>query len=171
MSTIEAATTAADSLRQGFKDVFSQLASGVCVVAFWRDGHLHGFTATSVTSVSLRPPRVLFCVAQSSQSYACLGVGLSVGIAVLSAGQRTLSDRFASKGAPGSYDDVATIEGPGRAPLIAGALGQLGAEIVELIPSGDHAVVLCDVTSALASADGAPLLYHARSYHTLHPTS
>jgi flavin reductase len=170
MSTIEATMPPADSLRQGFKDVFSQLASGVSVVTFRRGDHLHGFTATSVTSVSLQPPRVLFCVAQSSQSYACLGIGMSVGISVLSAGQRALSDRFASKLAPGSYDDVATIEGAGQAPLIAGALGQLSAAIVDLIPSGDHAIVLCDVIFARAAA-GAPLLYHARNYHTLHPSS
>ncbi|WP_315722043.1 MULTISPECIES: flavin reductase family protein [unclassified Bradyrhizobium] len=171
MSALEATMTAADSLRQDFKDVFSQLASGVCIVTFRRGGQLHGFTATSVTSVSLQPPRVLFCVAQSSQSYACLGVGMSVGVSVLSAGQRALSDRFASKLAPGSYDDVATIEGAGQAPLIAGALGQLSTAIVDLIPSGDHAIVLCDVTWAHAGGDGAPLLYHARNYHTLHQSS
>ncbi|MGJ4958513.1 flavin reductase family protein [Bradyrhizobium sp. HKCCYLRH2015] len=170
MSALEATITSAGDIRQGFKDVFSQLASGVCIVTFRRGGQLHGFTATSVTSVSLQPPRVLFCVAQNSQSYACLGVGMSVGISVLSAGQRALSDRFASKLAPGSYDDVATIEGAGQAPLIAGALGQLGTAIVDLIPSGDHAIVLCNVTSAHAGG-GAPLLYHARNYHTLHQSS
>ena len=46
-------TISPDELRQTFKEVFSQLASGVCVVTFWRGGRLHGFTATSVTSVSL----------------------------------------------------------------------------------------------------------------------
>ncbi|NPU13536.1 flavin reductase [Bradyrhizobium sp. 83012] len=170
MSTIEAAITPADNLRQGFKDVFSQLASGVSVVTFWRGNHLHGFTATSLTSVSLQPPRVLFCVAQGSQSYAALGAGTCVGISLLSAGQRELSDRFARKLAPGAYEDVALTGPDERAPLIAGALGHLTADIVELIPSGDHAIVLCDVTAAQA-AGGAPLLYHARAYHTLHPRS
>ena len=171
MSVIEAMAPSADDLKRAFKDVFSQLASGVCIVSFWRGSHLHGFTATSVTSVSLQPPRILFCVAKSSQSYTSLGAGTCVGISVLNAGQRELSDRFARTLPPGSYDNVELISGSGRAPLIAGALGHLTAEIVELIVSGDHAIVLCDVTSAHAAGDAAPLLYHARDYHTLYQSS
>jgi len=178
MSVVEgeaSVSTSADELKRAFKDVFSQLASGVTVVTFWRGGNLrgnlHGFTATSVTSVSLAPPRVLFCVAQSSRSYASLSTGMSVGISILASGQRELSDRFASKLTPGSYEDVELVGGSNRAPLIAGALGHLSADIVDLIPSGDHAIVLCDISSAHAAGGGTPLLYHARNYHTLHPSS
>ncbi|BAM87158.1 flavin reductase like domain protein [Bradyrhizobium oligotrophicum S58] len=174
MSVVEgeaSVPTSADELKRAFRDVFSQLASGVSVVTFWRGGNLHGFTATSVTSVSLVPPRVLFCVAQSSRSYASLSTGMSVGISILTSGQRELSDRFASKLAPGSYDDVELIGGTHRAPLIAGALGHLSADIVDLIPSGDHAIVLCDIHSAQAAGGGTPLLYHARNYHTIHQSS
>lgn len=174
MSVMEAAAASnksAGDLTHAFKSVFSQLASGVCVVTFWRDGQLHGFTATSVTSVSLQPPRVLFCLAQSSRSYTSLAAGTCVGISILSAEQQQLSDRFARKLAPGSYDDVAIVAPADRAPLIAGALGHLAADIVDLIPSGDHAIVLCDIVAAQVADGGAPLLYHARNYHTLHPNS
>src|SRR5882757_11041562 len=87
-------TAPPDDLTRTFKEVFSQLASGVCVVTFWRGGRLHGFTATSVISVSLKPLRVLFCVSQTSESYSCLTTGSVVGISILHAGQRALSDRF-----------------------------------------------------------------------------
>ena len=90
-------TTSPDDLTRTFKEVFSQLASGVCVVTFWRGGRLHGFTATSVISVSLNPLRVLFCVSQASESYSCLNSGSVIGISILDAEQRTLSDRFARK--------------------------------------------------------------------------
>src|SRR3954465_4748540 len=156
MSVMEAAaaiTRSADDLKHAFKNVFSQLASGVCVVTFWHDGQLHGFTATSVTSVSLQPPRVLFCVAQASQSYNFITTGTHVGISILSAAQEALSNRFASRLAPGAYEDVAITGSDGPAPLIAGALGHLTAGIVERIPSGDHAIVLCDVTSANPAGD------------------
>src|SRR5713226_1123381 len=99
-------TTPRDDLTWTFKEVFSRLASGVCVVTFWRGGRLHGFTATSVTSVSLRPLRVLFCVSQTSESYSWLTSGSVIGISILNAQQRALSDRFASKAAFGAYDDV-----------------------------------------------------------------
>jgi flavin reductase (DIM6/NTAB) family NADH-FMN oxidoreductase RutF len=160
-------TTSADDLTRTFKEVFSQLASGVCVVTFWRGGRLHGFTATSVTAVSLRPLRALFCVSQSSESYSFLTSGSVIGISILDAEQRALSDRFASKVAHGAYDDVRIADGAQQAPLLDGALGHLAAVVVEMIPSGDHAIVLCDITSAHAESDGTPLLYCRRTYHSL----
>jgi flavin reductase len=156
-----------DDLDLRFKEAFSRLASGVCVVTFWRNSRIHGFTATSVTSVSMRPPRVLFCVSQNSESYSCLSNGTALGISILKVEQRTLSDRFASKVAVGAYDDVGIADVEQPAPLIAGALGHVTATVVKMIASGDHTIVLCDVTSAQAEGDGIPLLYCRRSYHRL----
>jgi flavin reductase (DIM6/NTAB) family NADH-FMN oxidoreductase RutF len=150
-----------------FKDVFSRLASGVCVVALWRGGHLHGFTATSVISVSLRPLRVLFCVSHTSESYSFLTYGTAVGISILNLDQRALSDRFAGKVAFGAYDDVRIENGAQPAPLLKGALGHITAVVAEMIPSGDHSIVLCDVKSAHAEGDGTPLVYYGRTYQNL----
>jgi flavin reductase (DIM6/NTAB) family NADH-FMN oxidoreductase RutF len=161
-------TLVANDLSSSFKEAFSRLASGACVVTFWRAGRLHGFTATSVTAVSIRPARFLFCLSQTSESYSCLTRGSAVGVSILHQDQRTLSDRFASKVAAGGYDDVTVVEGAGRAPLLDGALSHVAGIVVDLIPSGDHAIVLCDVTSAHAENDGTPLLYYRRAYHSLH---
>ena len=160
-------TAPPDDLTQTFKEVFSQLASGVCVVTFWRGGRLHGFTATSVTSVSLNPLRVLFCISQTSESHSCLASGSVIGISILNAEQRALSDRFARKVAFGAYDDVPIADSAHQAPLLEGALGHITAAVAEMIPSGDHTIVLCDVTSAHAESDGTPLLYCRRTYHSL----
>lgn len=161
-------TTTSNDLNRAFREVFSQLASGVCVVTFWRGDRLHGFTATSVTSVSLNPLRVLFCVSRSGESHSYLASGSAIGISILTAEQRALSDRFASKVAFGAYDDVRIAGGSHQAPLLEGALGHITAVVAEMIPSGDHAIVLCDVTSAQAASNGAPLLYCRRNYHSLH---
>lgn len=157
----------ANDLSRTFKDVFSRLASGVCVVTFWRAGRLHGFTATSVTSVSMKPMRILFCLSETSESYPYLTPGAAVGISILNVDQRALSDRFASKVAAGAYDDVEICERIAHAPLLDGALGHVTGIVVDQIPSGDHAIILCDVTSAHAVNDGAPLLYCNRAYHSL----
>lgn len=161
-------TNDAHALARGFKDVFSRLASGVCVVSFWRDGRIHGFTATSVTSVSLAPPRVLFCLSRSSDSHAGLQVGTAVGISVLHAGQQVLSERFARRlRGEGGYDDVGLSSAIRHAPVIDGAIGQIAATVTQVIPSGDHSILLCDVADAKASDAGEPLLYCKRAYHRL----
>ncbi len=163
-------TETANDLARTFKETFSRLASGVCVVTFWRAGRLHGFTATSVTSVSINPTRVLFCLSAASESYSFLAPGSAIGISILHADQRTLSDRFASKVAPGAYDDIRVAAGTENAPVLDGALGHVTGIVTDLIPSGDHVIVLCDVTSAHTENDGSPLLYCRRAYHSLHAT-
>lgn len=160
-------TLTANDLNRTFKEVFSRLASGVCVVTFWRVGRLHGFTATSVISVSMRPLRVLFCLSETSESFTQLVPGSAIGISILNADQRALSDRFAGKVAFGGYDDVGVAGESARAPLIDGALGHITGVVAELVPSGDHVIVICDVTSAHAENDGVPLLYCKRAYHSL----
>jgi len=89
------------------------------------------------------------------------------GISILDAEQRTLSDRFARKVAFGAYDDVRIVGGAQQAPLLDGALGHITAVVAEMIPSGDHVIALCDVTSAHSESDGTPLLYCRRAYHSL----
>lgn len=162
-------TDDARDITRGFKDVFSRLASGVCVVSYWRGESVHGFTATSVTSVSLTPLRVLFCLSRGSDSHACLRPGLPVGISVLHAEQQILSERFARRvGEGNAYGDVPLSPVIRHAPVLEGAIGQIAARVAEIIPSGDHSIVLCDVTDAHASSDGEPLLYCKRTYHRLH---
>lgn len=162
-------TEPAHDIARRFKEVFSRLASGVCVVSFRKNGRVHGFTATSVTSVSAAPPRVLFCLARGSDSHSGLRVGTPVGISVLHAGQQVLSERFARslRGGDG-YDDISLSEALSHAPVLDGAIGQIAATIAEMIPAGDHTIVLCDVAEAQASHEGEPLLYCKRSYHRLH---
>lgn len=45
-------------------------------------------------------------------------------------------------------------DGAQRASLLEGVIGHIPAIIVEMIPAGDHAIMLCDVESAHAEGDG-----------------
>ena len=152
-----------------FKAVFRRLASGVCVVMFRRNGRPHGFTATSVTSVSMAPPMALFCVGTTNDSHPHLAVGTPLGISLLSAEQRPLSDRFAGKAGAAGYDDVATVEGHGGTLLLPGALAHLSARVARLVPAGDHSIVVCDLEAAAVADAAAPLLHFSRAYHALAP--
>jgi flavin reductase len=154
---------------EAFKAAFRRLASGVCVVMFRRHGRPHGFTATSVTSVSMAPPKALFCVGTTNDSHPHLSVGTLVGISMLSAAQRSLSDRFAGKAGPHGYDDVETVEGPGGTLLLPGALAHLSARVAERVPAGDHSIIVCDLAAAMLAEEAPPLLHFSRAYHALAP--
>ncbi len=45
-----------------FRKAMRRLTSAVSVISAMHDGVRHGITVTSVTSVSMAPPSLLFCV-------------------------------------------------------------------------------------------------------------
>lgn len=143
------------------------LASGVSVISFWAGADLHGFAATSLTSVSMNPPAALFCVGQQSRSLAHLQLGKAVGISILGAHQTSLSARF-SRGQPrGSFADIETLPGVSGAPMIRGALAALEGRIIEQHPVGDNVICVCSLLSARTDAQMQPLIYVSRRYHEL----
>jgi flavin reductase (DIM6/NTAB) family NADH-FMN oxidoreductase RutF len=84
-------------------------------------------------------------------------------VTVLAAGQRMLAGRFAASGRPGArllLEDVPHRRGEGSGALIVeGGLAALECAVSQLIPAGDHLVVIAGVTSVAYVADsGDPLI-------------
>lgn len=138
-------------------------ASGVTVVTTAAGGVPLGFTATSFSSVSLDPPLVLVCLDLRADCHAAFAGADRMGISVLSSGQLDVAMRFAKKGedkfrgipvSPGSIVDV---------PLIEGALVHLECRMHTRTPAGDHTLLLGEVVAG-RRFDGAPLVYHDRSF-------
>ncbi len=94
--------------REEFRAVMSRLASGVSVVAA-RDGrHDLAMTATSLVSVSLDPPTVLFCVHSDARIAEAVSEGDRWAVSIL--GERGLpeADWLATPGRP-TLDQLARI--------------------------------------------------------------
>jgi flavin reductase (DIM6/NTAB) family NADH-FMN oxidoreductase RutF len=84
-------------------------------------------------------------------------------VTILAAGQRMLAGRFAASGRPGArllLDDVPHRRGTASGALIVeGGLAALECAVSQLIPAGDHLVVIAGVTSVAYVADsGDPLI-------------
>ena len=54
-------------LGSDFRKAMRRLTSAVSVISTAHDGARHGITVTSVTSVSMTPPSILFCVNRASR--------------------------------------------------------------------------------------------------------
>ncbi|MFE3183040.1 flavin reductase family protein [Streptomyces violascens] len=165
-----------------FRSAMARVAGPVAVVTVRApDGVPCGMTVSSLCSVSLRPPLVLFCVAATASCHPVLRTARRWCVSVLAAGQEDVARRFAAKG-----ED--RFAGPGLdifggLPAVRGSLARLLCAYERIVPAGDHSMVIGRVLEAqLPSGEGslmssgghpadAPLVYHARGYRSLAPAA
>jgi flavin reductase (DIM6/NTAB) family NADH-FMN oxidoreductase RutF len=150
------------------RSTMGQFATGVTVITT-RDasGRPFGTTVNAVSSVSLRPPLVLACLRQESETLSALLERRRFAINVLHSSQTELSDRFAQRNAADAWDAVAH-RSVAEIPVLEGSLATLECELHDVADGGDHAVVVGHVVGLdRSSADADPLLFYAGTYRRI----
>lgn len=149
-----------------FKDLFANWPSGVSVITCTgTDGNPHGFTASSVISVSLNPPLILFALKRTARSMPHFLEANSFAVNALRQDQAELSTRFSTPH-PDRFGDLAYAAGEKTgAPLLDGAWGQIECEMYAQHDGGDHVLFLGRIVS-IEYAPAEPLVYHRRGYRT-----
>lgn len=147
-----------------FRKVMSHLASGVTVVTTTReDGTPWGFTATAFTAVSLSPPLVLICVADSTESYKAMTDADFFAVNFLSEQQEEISRRFAAR-LQERFVGVPYRSGEHGSPILDGCLGFAECRKIAAHTHGDHAVIIGEMLDGAARDDREPLLYYRGAY-------
>jgi flavin reductase ActVB len=149
-----------------FRAVYSRIPVSVAVVATIDDrGVPHGMTIGSLCCVSKAPPLLLFCVSQETSSHDPLCLARRYCISVLAHGQHDVARRYGTHGAPRfSSSQVRIIDG---LPAVNEALAWLVCTRRQLLPCGDHTIILAVIERA-ESSDVFPLIYQRHAYHTLY---
>jgi flavin reductase (DIM6/NTAB) family NADH-FMN oxidoreductase RutF len=119
-----------------------------------------GLCATSFTSVSLDPPLVSFTVGLRSSSWPTIEAAAQVMVHLLAENQEALARLFALSGAAKFGPGTRWHRGARGLPVLDDVLAALLVEPVQLLPVGDHALVLGRVAEAVHTAGGRPLLHH-----------
>ena len=146
-----------------YRKALGAFATGVTVVvAHTPEGEIRAFTANSFTSVSLDPALVLVCLAKSSSSLEIFRSAEQFSINILSAGQRDLSNAFASRD-PEVKKAAAGRLATGNPAYVPGALAVLVCGRHELVDAGDHVILIGRVRKVLAT-DGQPLGFFRGGY-------
>ncbi|SDC63289.1 NADH-FMN oxidoreductase RutF, flavin reductase (DIM6/NTAB) family [Rhodococcus tukisamuensis] len=143
--------------------------AGVVIVTLDAGSGPVGFTATSFASLSLDPPLVSFNIADTSSSIDALRGAGSLVIHLLGEHQRHLAQRF-SRSAEERFRDVSLWNRlESGEPVLHGTPIWLRTTVHQLIPAGDHTLVIGLVTRVHdeddAEAAASPLLYHDGRYH------
>jgi flavin reductase (DIM6/NTAB) family NADH-FMN oxidoreductase RutF len=156
---------------QAFRATLAQWASGVTIVTSTHNGQRVGITASSFSSVSLEPPRVLICVAKRLYTHRVIETSQVFAVNILSAAQQEWGMLFAGK-VPEGQDRFAEIDvftAETGSPLLPEVLGWLDCRLSGAHDGGDHTIFVGDVVAAGAADLGEPILYHNRQWRQLAP--
>ncbi|GAA2066082.1 flavin reductase family protein [Catenulispora yoronensis] len=150
-----------------FRDVMAHVAMPVTVVTTLDpQGRWHGATIGSLTSLSLDPPLVMFALGRTTTLHHPLCASPRFAISILTSTQHHLATRFAGTPTTRFDGDVAFLNG---LPIVDAATAWLICDRWQLIPAGDHTIVIGQVDNAVQGPEAptGPLVYHQRRYHGL----
>ena len=158
--------TAPDAPPAAFRQLLGRFATGVAVVTTRApDGRPVGMTASSLASVSLRPPLLSVSIDHAATIHAAILAAPAFVVNVLEESQEAISRRFAEDH-PDRFDGIGYRLGDHGLVMIDGAHAWIECERHELVEAGDHTIVLGRVTGG-TTGDGRPLLYYRGGYGAL----
>lgn len=158
-----------------FKSAFRNHAGGVAVItADIGDGPV-GLTATSVISVSVEPPLIVFSVSEQSSSTPTIRQADTVVIHLLGADQLAIAKLCATSGIDRFADTSLWTRLATGEPLFPSAPSWIRGKVVNSLEAGGSTVIVVQALDANSpelenSSTGhieRPLVYHNRSWHVL----
>ena len=126
---------------RAYRSALGGFGTGVALVAA-RDaaGNAHGMIINSLTSVSLQPPIMLWCLANSSAAFKVFTEAPAFSLNILRSDDAEVAQRFSRKGdrviPP---EQITTMES--GAPVLTAAVASLDCRLRLRQPMGDHEVI------------------------------
>ncbi|HWW26047.1 MAG TPA: flavin reductase family protein, partial [Caulobacter sp.] len=147
-----------------FKEVLAHLASGVAIISCWDGPTPRGLLVSSITGLSVEPPRFLFCVRKAAGSHDALLASRECGVAMLGAADEDEAMRFASssRAAERFVPDRWRLKAQAP-PAYRGGVATARCRIDTVIEADTHSIfIVTALCSALTS--GPPLVAWNRGF-------
>jgi flavin reductase (DIM6/NTAB) family NADH-FMN oxidoreductase RutF len=151
--------------QRDLRDAFGCFATGVTVITSQTDsGERIGLTANSFTSVSLDPPMLLFCPANTASALPGLRAAGRFAVNVLSPDSQAVADRFAMRGID-RFAEAEWLDWEG-VPVLAEAKAAFACTLHADHDGGDHRIIVGLIQRAGFTRNADSLLYlHGRYRH------
>ncbi|MBI3437311.1 MAG: flavin reductase [Proteobacteria bacterium] len=146
---------------QAYRRAMGAFATGVTVVAADAPRGVSGITVNSLTSVSLKPRLLLWCLGDESARYEVFAHAEDWGVTVLSANERALALRFARAETEGVAPEEA--EAFGAAPILKAGIAWFACRTRERRKAGDHLIIIGEVLDFRVKR-GAALTFYRGLY-------
>ncbi|MBL9029714.1 MAG: flavin reductase family protein [Caedimonas sp.] len=152
-----------------FRKTLSRFATGVAVVLTHdSDDQLQGVTINSLTSVSLDPPLILFCLKSASARCALFQKSKRFSLNILAESQYDLAHHFAGR-EPENWEKIELYSTPEGDPRLQGCAAYLCCDLHTIIPGGDHKIFLCRVTGLESDGTKEPLIFYQSRFCAAQP--
>jgi flavin reductase (DIM6/NTAB) family NADH-FMN oxidoreductase RutF len=149
-----------------YRRTCSLFATGITVITTLdENGHPHGMTVNSFSSVSLDPPLVLVCIDLRNAILGHFLTSACFAVNILAEHQEEVSRRFSSA-SENRFHGMEWERGESGVPLLGGVLARMECALTKTFEAGDHAVLVGEVRHA-SWREGKPLLYFNSSYRNM----
>ncbi|KUI35891.1 oxidoreductase [Mycobacterium sp. IS-1590] len=148
------------------REAFGHFPSGVIAIAAEVDGTRIGLAASTFVPVSLDPPLVSFCVQNTSETWPRLENLPSLGISVLGEAHDEAARTLAAKTGD-RFAGLHTVSRQSGAVFIDGTAVWLESAIEQLVPAGDHTIVILRVCDITVHDNVAPIVFHRSTFRRL----
>jgi flavin reductase (DIM6/NTAB) family NADH-FMN oxidoreductase RutF len=152
-----------------FRQAAGRFASGVTVVTTQATEGAYGVTVSSFASLSLNPLLVAVSINRSSPLLDYVRSAQAFAVSVLASDQQQVADYFATRGRtpePTGFATVPTTARQTSAPIIEGCLSWFDCTVEDVLPGGDHEILVGRVVAA-GGRTGEPLVYWSGGYRAL----
>jgi len=167
MNTVERSTDTAVSVEE-FKAVFRNYPGGVAVITADSGQGPVALTATSVASVSVAPPMLVFSISELSSSTPTIRKAETVVIHLIRADELSVAQLGATSGVDRFADHSIWERLPSGEPYFTAIQTWIRARVVRTMDVGGSAVVaVVALETRMSDEHGDPLVYHNRTWHRL----
>ena len=151
---------------QALREAFGHFPTGVIAIAAEVAGARVGLAASTFVPVSLDPPLVSFCVQNTSETWPKLQGAPVLGISVLGESHDVAARTLAAKTGD-RFAGLETVSSEAGAVFVKGTCVWLESAIEQLVPAGDHTIVILRVCDIAVHADVAPIVFHRSAFRRL----
>lgn len=156
---------------QSFKNVMARWATGIAIITTTHAGEQQGFTANSLTSVSIEPLLISMSVAKTLHAGDLIQQSGMFAVNILKRHQAEWGQIFAGfTDATDRFAGIATTPAPDNgSPLLPDTLGWLACKVHQTLDVGTSTLILGQVTACSHDENGEPLAYFNRQWGHFQP--
>lgn len=148
------------------REAFGHFPSGVIAIAAEVDGVRVGLAASTFVPVSLDPPLVSFCVQNASETWPKLKGLPRLGISVLGESHDEAARTLAAKTGD-RFAGLSTVSTQSGAVFVEGTSVWVESAIEQMVPAGDHTIVILRVADIMVHSAVSPIVFHRSTFRRL----